>query len=91
MRTILPHLAAAACVWLAALSNSKGANPAVERNKTKNAVKHHKKSEPELLTLNQFDEAYWMIERALRNAELRGIGVVNRDEYKNWLIVNIHM
>ena len=59
-------------------------------NKTRNAVKHHKKLEAELLTLNQFDEAYWMIERALRNAELLGIVVVNRDEYKNWLIVNIH-
>lgn len=60
-------------------------------NKARNSVKHYNKNESEGVTLNQFDEAYWMIERALRNAELASISVTNRDEYRNWIIVNINM
>ena len=60
-------------------------------NKARNAVKHYNKQEAESFTLNQFDEAYWMLERALRNAELLEVAIANRDEYRNWIIVNINM
>jgi hypothetical protein len=62
-----------------------------EWNKARNVVKHHGAKEPESVTLNSFDEAYWMLERALRNAELLGLSVANRDAYKNWVIANINM
>jgi hypothetical protein len=60
-------------------------------NKSRNAVKHHKKAEAEQVTFNQFDEAYWMIERALRNAELLAVPISNLDDYRNWIIVNVNM
>ena len=60
-----------------------------EWNKARNAVKHHSKKESEAVTLNQFDEAYWMLERALRNAEIMQLPIANRDDYRNWIIVNV--
>jgi len=62
-----------------------------EWNKARNLAKHHGKKEAESVTLNQFDEAYWMIERALRNASLLALSVENVDDYRNWIIVNINM
>ena len=60
-------------------------------NKARNLAKHHGKSESGSVTLNQFDEAYWMIERALRNASLLTLTVDNADDYRNWVIANINM
>ena len=62
-----------------------------EWNKARNLVKHHSKKEADSITLNQFDEAYWMIERALRNAGLLALRVENSNDYKNWIIENINM
>ena len=63
-----------------------------EWNRARNALKHYdKKKEPDTVALNQFDEAYWMIERALHNAELLAVPVANCDDYRNWIIVNINM
>ena len=62
-----------------------------EWNKARNAIKHHNENEPQVITLNQFDEAYWMIERALRNAALLALHIENVDDYRNWIIQNINM
>lgn len=60
-------------------------------NKARNAVKHHSPGESDLVILNLFDEAYWMILRALKNASLIGVPVRNQVDFKKWVIVNINM
>ena len=60
-------------------------------NRARNAAKHHSVDESESLTINLFDEAYWMIERALRNSALLSLPIENEQAYRNWVIVNINM
>lgn len=60
-------------------------------NRARNAVKHHGKGEPNDLKLNVFDEAYWMIERALENSALLLLPIENEQDFKNWIIVNINL
>ena len=81
-----------AAIGLKSLRPKKDTEHYNEWNKARNALKHfdHKK-DSDTVTLNQFDEAYWMIERALHNADLLAVDIANRDAYRNWVIVNINM
>ena len=62
-----------------------------EWNAVRNKLKHHGKSEDELVGLNLFDEAYWMIKRGMVNAEKLSIGIANQDAFENWITQNINM
>ena len=58
-------------------------------NAARNDLKHHGKGKAETITLNLFDEAYWMIKRALANADKAGIAISNTQDFENWIIFNI--
>ena len=60
-------------------------------NSARNDLKHHSKGEPDRITLNLFDEAYWMIRRALENSRAASIHIENSQEFENWVIENICM
>lgn len=62
-----------------------------EWNSARNTLKHHGKSDDEVVTINLFDEAYWMIRRALANAENLKTSIRNNDDFENWVVVNINM
>jgi hypothetical protein len=59
-------------------------------NSARNSVKHHNENESETITLNLFDEAYWMISRALHNAKKLEIEIKNARDFENWIICNIN-
>jgi hypothetical protein len=58
-------------------------------NAARNSAKHLVGAADDPITMNICDEAYWMIKRALYNAELLGAQVSNKSEFDNWLIINI--
>lgn len=58
-------------------------------NIMRNMLKHLVSPEDESITLNLCDGAYWMIRRALENAEKLRITVENRDAFENWFIINV--
>lgn len=60
-------------------------------NNARNTIKHHNKNENKNVTLNLFDEAYWMIQRALSNAKKLEVNISNETEFKNWCIMQIHL
>jgi hypothetical protein len=60
-------------------------------NAARNAAKHHNATESKTVVLNLFDEAYWMVRRALENAKSLGLNVCNEVEFENWVIVNVNM
>ena len=60
-------------------------------NAGRNTVKHHNKNESEIVTINLFDEGYWMIKRALANASRLGIPIHNELDFENWCIEQIHL
>lgn len=60
-------------------------------NAGRNIVKHHNKNECEKVTLNLFDEGYWMINRALANASRLGIPIHNELDFESWCIEQIHL
>lgn len=60
-------------------------------NNARNTIKHHNKKESEDITINLFDEAYWMIKRALSNAKKLGENISNETEFENWCITQIHL
>jgi hypothetical protein len=60
-----------------------------EWNEHRNALKHHDKEDEERLEFNAFDQAYYSIQRANGDAEKLGLVARNRQEYENWLIVNL--
>jgi hypothetical protein len=60
-------------------------------NAARNAAKHHNVNESETVVLNVFDEAYWMVRRALANAKGLGLSVCNEVDFENWIIVNINL
>ena len=60
-------------------------------NTARNAAKHHNATESETVVLNLFDEAYWMVRRALENAKRLGLNVCNELDFENWVIVNVNM
>jgi len=62
-----------------------------EWNSARNTLKHHGKTNDEIVTINLFDETYWMIKRGLANAERLGISIKNQIDFENWIIVNINM
>lgn len=43
------------------------------------------------MVLNLFDEAYWMIRRALANTKSLSLQISNEVDFENWVIVNINM
>lgn len=60
-------------------------------NSARNDLKHHGKSKAKVIKLNLFDEAYWMIKRALANADKAGITISNAQDFENWIILNINL
>lgn len=60
-------------------------------NLARNQAKHHgKKVNEETVTINLFDEAYWMIKRALTDAATLGVRIGNQQDFENWIIANIN-
>ena len=62
-----------------------------EWNSVKNSLKHHHESDGDFIVLNVFDEAYWMINRALANANKLGVQIHNQNDFENWVIIHINM
>jgi hypothetical protein len=62
-----------------------------EWNSARNKLKHHSNNDEELVSLNLCDEAYWMIRRALVNAEKLSAKIDNQADFENWIIVNINL
>ncbi len=60
-------------------------------NEARNHLKHHNKKEESTVKLNLFNESYWMIKRALVNANKAQIVITNEQEFENWVIVNINL
>jgi hypothetical protein len=60
-------------------------------NNARNTLKHHNEKAEESVTINLFDEAYWMIKRALANASSLGIPISNEADFENWCIVKLHL
>lgn len=60
-------------------------------NITRNTLKHHDKNDDEMVTANFFDEAYWMIKRALANAKTLGVPISNEVDFENWCILELHL
>lgn len=60
-------------------------------NFARNTVKHHSKKEECMITINFFDEAYWMIKRALSNASNLGIPISNKIDFESWCIIELHL
>lgn len=60
-------------------------------NFARNTVKHHNKNDSEMVTVNFFDEGYWMIKRALANASRLGIPIHNELDFESWCIEKIHL
>lgn len=60
-------------------------------NNARNTIKHHNENSEESVTINLFDEAYWMIKRALANASKLGVPISNEVDFENWCIVELHL
>lgn len=60
-------------------------------NNARNSVKHHDPKDKEELKINTFDEAYWMITRALANAQRLSLKITNKDDFDNWCILRLHL
>lgn len=60
-------------------------------NVARNKLKHHGKNEDEGVTLNLFDESYWMIKRAAYNAEKLGVFIFNLEVFENWIVQNVNL
>ena len=60
-------------------------------NNARNTIKHHNENSEENVTINLFDEAYWMIKRALANASKLGVPISNAVDFENWCIVELHL
>jgi len=58
-----------------------------EWNHAKNRIKHHDADESKTVYFNDCDEAYWMIKRAILNAESLGISIPNKLDFENWVII----
>lgn len=61
-----------------------------EWNTARNTLKHHGKDSEDSIEINLFDEAYWMIKRALSNAAKLSLAVDNELDFENWIVVNIN-
>ena len=57
-------------------------------NSGRNTLKHHNQDDGIEFEMNDCDEAYWMIRRALRNAAALGLDVLNKDQFDTWVQEN---
>lgn len=62
-----------------------------EWNATRNALKHLLAPDQECISINLCDEAYWMIKRALANAQKLNVAIENESDFENWIIININL
>ena len=76
---------------LPAMGGKKNTEIFNQWNDARNKLKHHGKNEDETVTLNLFDEAFWMLRRCISNAEMLGMSIRNRDDFENWIVININM
>ena len=76
---------------LAAMEGKSRSQVFNEWNSAKNNLKHHNASDGEAIAINIFDEAYWMIKRALANAKDLGLKICNEDDFENWVVIHINM
>jgi len=60
-------------------------------NEARNTLKHHNKNKPSTITINLFDEAYWLIKRALTNSKKVNLIIENEQEFESWIICNINL
>lgn len=60
-------------------------------NMARNIVKHHNKKDNEIVTINLFDESFWMIKRAIANASQLGVTIGNELDFESWCIEKIHL
>lgn len=74
---------------LPTMENKSKSEVIAEWNHSKNRFKHHDKNEAQFITLNDCDEAYWMIKRALENAKKLDVSIPNGIDFENWVIINI--
>ncbi|UUZ65144.1 hypothetical protein LP417_11135 [Polaromonas sp. P1-6] len=61
-----------------------------EWNEARNTLKHHGKERDEVITINLFDEAYWMIKRALANAKKLQVPIGKELDFENWVVINVN-
>ena len=57
-------------------------------NSGRNRLKHHDQSDEEDFQMNDCDEAYWMIRRALRNAASLDLEIQNKGAFDLWVQEN---
>lgn len=62
-----------------------------EWNQTRNSLKHLVSPDEDSISINLCDGAYWMIKRALANAERLCLSVENKVEFENWVIMKINI
>jgi hypothetical protein len=60
-------------------------------NAARNDLKHQDKGKASIVTINLFDEAYWMIKRSLANAQKLGAPIANAQDFENWVMMNINL
>lgn len=60
-------------------------------NAARNTAKHHDKYDPDPVVMNFCDEAYWMIRRALANANLVKLEIANAQDLENWVTVKVNL
>lgn len=57
----------------------------------KNSLKHLVSPDEDSISINLCDGAYWMIKRALANAEKLCLSVENKVEFENWVIMKVNL
>jgi hypothetical protein len=60
-------------------------------NQARNAAKHLIGAEDQPVTINLCDEAYWMVRRAIANADKLRLPVAAAQDFENWIVVNVNM
>jgi hypothetical protein len=75
----------------AAMGEKKASDIYNAWNDVRNQFKHHGKGDDNSITINLFDESYWMIRRGLENARRLAIPINNDSDFENWVIVNINI
>ena len=73
------------------MADSSGREIIDSWNHARNAAKHLIGPETESITLNLCDEAYWLIRRAIANADKLGLSVAGSQDFENWVLANVNM
>jgi len=60
-------------------------------NSGRNSAKHHGPRDDDPVVMKTCDEAFWMIRRALQNAQRLGLSIENEQEFENWVAINVNM